>query len=220
MSNYYFNSKCYSQNGEESKIIEILLENDAIPYGIDFPNFCVELGAGDGYDLSNTRYFIEEHKWKSIQIDSDSRGNTDVKQEFINRENIINLLEKYGCPTFFDLLSIDLDGNDFWILDTILTKYEPTLIIAEFNACFPIGTSQTIVYDSNFRWGGDDYFGFTLEAGRKLAQKHNYEIVHQHADMNLFMLNKSKIKNQVKSDLNYELNTYFNKSGRLDWEII
>jgi hypothetical protein len=220
MTNYYFNNNSHSQNGEEAKIIEILLENDAAEMGIDFPHFCVELGAGNGYDLSNTRYFIEEHKWKAIQIDADNRGNGDVKQEFIDKDNIVGLLQKYGCPTFFELLSIDLDGNDFWVLDSILKEFEPTLIVAEFNACFPQGTSQSIIYDPEFRWAGDDYFGFTLEAGRKLADKHGYQIICQHADMNLFLLHKSKLKNKVNPDLSYNLNTFFSKSGRTDWETI
>jgi hypothetical protein len=215
MSNYYFNGNSYSQNGEEAKVIEILLENEAVE-DLDF-NFCVELGAGNGYDLSNTRYFIEEHKWKPILIDADNRGNHNVKQHKITSENIVSLLQKYGCPTFFELLSIDLDGNDYWILDTILCEFEPTLIIAEYNACFPQGVSQTIKYDPEFQWAGDDYFGFTLEAGKKLAEKHGYEIICQHANMNLFLLHKSKIKNAVKADLNYELNTFFTKSNRVDW---
>jgi hypothetical protein len=156
----------YSQGGEEAYIDYILKE-------LPTENFIVEIGAGDGYHLSNTRYFIE-NGYDSILIDADNQGNAEVKMHRIIKENVNAILSTYNCPTKFDFLSIDTDGNDYWILDELLTKYSPSFIVAEFNASVQKDKSVSIKYDSNFIWQGDDYYGFSLEAGKKLAEKHGY----------------------------------------------
>jgi hypothetical protein len=207
--------KTYSQNGEEF-VIEALLMKDISP-----SKFLVELGAGDGYHLSNSRYFIEKG-WKGILIDADNRGNSDVKQHKITRENINSLLKTYQCPKEFDFLSVDLDGNDYWIIEEILQRYSPKLIVAEFNASFESDCSKTIKYDSEFIWQGDNYFGFTLEAGRKLAQENGYTLMLQHADMNIFLLRNDYAKEFTSKQENfrYEKSDYFKKSDRVDWVTI
>ena len=203
----------YSQNGEERIILDLLDQ-----YDVPVSKFCVELGAGDGYHLSNTRYFIE-HGWSAILIDAEYKGNPEVHTHKINAENINDLLAKYDCPRSFDFLSIDLDGNDYWILTSILTHFSPKLIVAEYNACFD--DSRTIKYDSDFSWKGDDYFGFTLEAGRRLAEKIGYEIVAENSNMNIYLLRKDLIKGkEVKHVSQHEINTFFTKSNRTDWVTI
>jgi hypothetical protein len=203
----------YSQNGEEA-IIDNILSNCG-----KSTEFFVELGAGDGYHLSNGRNFIERG-WKGIMIDADNRGNEEVKQHKITRENVNELLELHNCPKEFDFLSIDLDGNDYWILEKILSEYRPKLVIAEFNASFPIEESKSIKYDPKFSWEGDTYFGFTLKAGIKLAEKCGYKAILQHADMNLFMLRKDYAKKIDSKIINYNQSDYFKKSDRTDWENI
>lgn len=199
----------YSQSGEEL-IVERFLPNKQ-------KNFVIELGAGDGYHLSNSRYFINKG-WKHLLIDADNRGNSEIKQHKITKENINQLLKKYKCPKKIDLLSIDLDGNDYWILEEILKEHKPNLIIAEFNAAFT--DSRSIKYEPEFTWNGDDYFGFTFLAGEKLAQKFGYTICLQHADMNLFMLRNDLFKDNLMGNKQYNKSNYFEKSIRNDWEII
>lgn len=159
--------KKYSQCNEEayiSAILENLVSNN-------FERFLVELGAWDGYHLSNTRYFIEQG-FKAILIDGDNHGNEEVKKHFINKENIVSLLEKYECPQCFDLLCIDLDGNDIYILEEILmVGYKPSLIVAEFNPIWKPNESRAITYDQNHTWSEDDYYGFSFAAGIKMAKK-------------------------------------------------
>jgi hypothetical protein len=189
----------YSQNQEE-----IILEQIQDKY-----KFVVELGAGDGFHLSNTRYLIEKVA-NHILIDADNRGNSEVKEHKINRENIIKLLDKYNCPLIFDLLSIDLDGNDYWILEEILKYHNPRVIIAEFNACYE--DSRAIEYDPNFTWQGDSYFGFTFEAGKKLMEKFNYKLCFQTGNMNMIFT-----KNETNNKVTYEKQNYFSLSQREDW---
>ena len=205
----------YSQNGEEF-VIQAMLLNDTNP-----TKFLVELGAGDGFHLSNSRYFINKG-WNGILIDADNRGNEEVKQHKITRENINSILKTYKCPKEFDFLSVDLDGNDYWIIEEILQRYSPKLIVAEFNASFESDCSKTIKYDSEFSWEGDTYFGFTLEAGRKLANENGYTLMLQHADMNIFLL-RNDYANQFtpkKINLEYQKSDYFRISERTDWVTI
>jgi hypothetical protein len=199
----------YSQGGEEAYIDYILKE-------LPTANFIVEIGAGDGYHLSNTRYFIE-NGYDSILIDADNQGNEEVKQHRIIKENVNAILSTYNCPKKFDYLSIDTDGNDFWILDELLTKYSPSFIVAEFNASIQKDRSVSIKYDSNFSWQGDDYYGFSFEAGKKLAEKHGYTIVFLNNNMNIFLLRNEFIEGVDVPEYTYEISDYFRASGRQDW---
>ena len=93
-------------------------------------------------------------------------------------------------PFEFDLLSIDLDGNDYWILDRVLSGgYKPRVIISEYNSEHPMNECKTIEYDPNFVFQpNEDYYGYTYGAGLKLADKHGYTIIGQTSDLNLYYL--------------------------------
>jgi hypothetical protein len=96
--------------------------------------------------LSNTRHLIERG-FTHLLIDGDNRGNEEVKEHFILENNILEILEKYDTPYWFDLLCIDIDGNDLYILEKILSKYKPSLIVAEYNPIFLPNESKVIAYD-------------------------------------------------------------------------
>jgi hypothetical protein len=108
---------------------------------------------------------------------------------FITKENIINILEVNNVPKEFDLLSIDIDGNDYWILREVLGSYSPRVIISEFNSEHPLQESKTIEYDPDFRFDNfSDYYGYTFGAGEKLAKEFGYTIIFQKSNLNLFYL--------------------------------
>lgn len=175
----------YSQAHEETYIVHIL--DNIKPAG----NIILELGAWDGYHLSNTRYLIEQG-YHALLIDGDNHGNQEVKQHFITRENILATLEKYNLPPVFDLFCIDLDGNDIYILDAVLSEYRPHVIVAEFNPIFPVGVSKAIQYNPSHTWNDDDYYGFSFSAGIKMAEKNGYSCVFQNDNLNMYF-----IKNDV-----------------------
>lgn len=203
--------KKYAQNGEEAKI-EYILNN------IGNNKFIVDLGAKDGYSLSNTRYFVE-NGYECLMIDSDSEaGETkEVKKHKLFSGNVIPLLKTYKCPKVFDMLDIDLDGTDYWILKKVLENYSPLLILAEFNASIPMGRSVTIPNESEFEWSGDNFFGFSFSAGKKLAEEFGYTIVHQENNMNLFMVKNEYLVNVEIPEVKYQEVHYFKEDGRKDW---
>jgi hypothetical protein len=201
--------KKYSQNGEEG-YIGFILEH------IQHNNFLVDIGAGDGYHLSNSRYFIEKG-YKAILIEASQNPNLSIINQKVTVENIKGILEAHLCPKSFSFLSIDIDGNDYWIIQEILTYYRPALIVAEFNAFLEKGQSLTIKYDREFTWAGDTYFGFTLEAIEKLAKENGYTAIFQNDNMNVYLLDNQFVSGQTVPKLDYVKQTYFEQTIRTDW---
>src|SRR6185295_13081816 len=134
----------------------------------------VDIGAGDGYHLSNTAYF-RQLNWAGLAIDADNKGSEWVLKAFITKENIAELLKWYILHGF-DLLSIDIDGNDYWVLDEILTHVKPKVICFEINSEIPLGKGLVMPYDPNHKWDGTNAFGMSYTAGFLLCAKHRYQI--------------------------------------------
>lgn len=167
-----FEQKIYSQNGEDG-IIKMIFNK------IGTTNkYCVELGTGDGREC-NSRYLKEKEGWKNLLLDGGSYkylfGN--VHKEFITSENINQLLRKHKVPFKFDLLSIDIDYNSYWIWKTIDKRYTPRVIIVEYNAGISINESKAVKYDPNGVWDGTQYFGASLLALIRLGKIKGYTCI-------------------------------------------
>ncbi len=133
-----FEHKVYSQNGEDGIIMMIFRK-------IGTTNkFCVELGVGDGSEC-NTRYLIEKKGFKYLHIDAGNypKKYTDIKKEFITAENINDLFKKYNVPEEFDLLSIDIDYNTYWVWKA-LEGYKPRVVVIEYNSSIPPTESKAV----------------------------------------------------------------------------
>ena len=197
--------KKYSQEGEEA-YIDFILSN--IP---DKGKHLVELGAWDGHYLSNTRHLIEDG-YTALLIDGDNRGNNEVKEHFITKDNVVKLLNQYNTPEEFDLLVIDLDGNDHYILDEVLGSFKPSLVVAEFNPIFENNESKVITYNENHRWNNDDYYGFSFKAGIKLGRKHGYTCVFQNDSLNMYFVRNEFV--EIDPKVTYTKTNYHPASNR------
>ena len=177
-------SEIFSQFGEES-IFDFIFDN------IGTTNkYLVDFGAGGlGCSMSNSRYLINKG-WSGLRMDGEPDPDTDIKKEFITKENIVELFKKYDVPFEFDLLSIDIDGNDYWVLEKILEKYCPRVIVAEFNGTINQGVSLAMKYNPTHIWKADDYYGFSFEAGKKLGHKFDYTVVFQLNSTNMYFVRK------------------------------
>lgn len=185
----------YSQGGE-SLILEYIYENIPQKRPIMF-----DIGSGDGFILSNSRH-LRLQGWKVAYWEK-SKG-----QEI----NLENCCDHGDHPV---IISIDIDGNDFWILDKMMPRYQPEIVIAEFNAMYT--DSRAIRYNPNHEWAGDSYYGFTFKAGEKLAELHGYKVIFQIADMNMIMVREDLIEGLEIPPVTYKQNDYFKLSDRLDW---
>jgi hypothetical protein len=171
---------------------------------LDKPTF-IDIGAGDGYRLSNTRDLIERHGATGLLIDADNGGNPEVVQAFVTKENIVELCSSVPNPNF---LSIDIDGNDFWILQELLVSRDwpyhgPSLIMAEVNTRFhSADESFTVPYDPSRTWNNDDHFGMSFGAFRRLMKTHGYTVVHMEG-INATALRNDLVRPDTPISINY-----------------
>ena len=129
-----------------------------------------------------------------------------VYRKFITTENINNILEKkeIGC------LSIDIDGNDYWILNTILKQnILPEVIIVEYNPSF-LDKNISIPYSHKFNrlkaHKSGFYHGASLSAFEKLLKDYNYNLVKCIGGVNaIFVSDKVRLKNNLKKYLASEI---------------
>ena len=103
-----------------------------------------------------------------------------VFREWIAAENINDLFLKHQVPPEFDILSIDIDYNDFWVWNAIdQDRYKPRVVIVEYNAHIPPLEARTVPYNATGTWDGKTrYFGAGIGAFNVLAQKRGYSLVY------------------------------------------
>jgi hypothetical protein len=204
--------KKYAQFGEEA-IFDHIFSNIGIS-----KRFVVDFGAGTlNSGLSNSRHLIEAG-WKGLLMDGNPAEENDmIKKEFITKENIIDLFEKHRVPEDFDLLSIDIDGNDWWVLENILkSKYKPRVFINEFNGCIEQGVTQVMAYNPSHSWGENDYYGASFEAFKTLGIRNGYTLIHQIATTNMIFV-RDDIVPQFDYAVSYIKNQYHAHSPNREW---
>lgn len=172
-----FGNKCYSQSDEDGITLEILRRLD-----INCSGF-LELGVGDGTE--NNSLILLAMGWKGfwlggeeILIDHEKSNRLNYYKEWITRDNVSDLVER-GLDSLqgnrIEFLSIDLDGNDYYIAERLLEQgMQPALVIIEYNAKFIPPVEFKIDYDPQHRWRGNDYFGASLTSMQQLFEKHGY----------------------------------------------
>ena len=96
--------------------------------------------------------------------------------EKVNAENIEALFALAAVPAEPDLISIDIDGNDFWVWRA-LRLYQPRVVVLEYNPYFPPPTDWVMPYDPDHCWNGSMRFGASLEALERLGRSKGYCLV-------------------------------------------
>jgi hypothetical protein len=161
-----FEQRYYSQNGEDG-ILRVIFDI------VKTTNrFCVEFGIHS--NEGNTIY-LKKQNWNCLWMDGNGDGSK-VKKEFITAENINSLFAKYQVPTEFDLLSIDIDTNDYWVWKA-LKNYFPRVVVMEYNSSIPSNESKSTSYDPTAQWDGTNYFGASLLALRNLGDSKGYTLI-------------------------------------------
>lgn len=178
--------KVFSQNGEDG-IIQFLLRN--VP--IKVKTF-VEFGVGD-YAESNTRFLLRDDNWSGLIIDGSARNIALVRSEelfwrgtlraecaFVDRENIDEIIRRNGIEGDIGVLSIDIDGNDYWVWEAV-SCISPRIVICEYNSLFGSKRKVTTAYDPLFvrhkaHFSGL-YWGASIAALGELAAQKGYALV-------------------------------------------
>jgi hypothetical protein len=190
----------FSQRGEDG-IIQYIFSQIEVPNKI-FIEFGVE-----NYTESNTRFLLINNNWAGLVMDG-SRTNIrfirsdfiywkyDITayQSFITRENINGLIGKYTQCKDIGLLSVDIDGNDYWVWEAIDVIF-PRVVMCEYNSSFGDSRALTIPYQEDFvrrkAHFSDLYFGASLPAFCHLAEIKGYDFIGTgSAGVNAFFVRK------------------------------
>jgi hypothetical protein len=171
----------FSQFGEDKLIADVL---DSLAKVTELDNWACEFGAWDGLYLSNTANLIINEGFSAVLIEADSKKYQVLKTNmqpypvecinafvgFEGENSLDNLLVKTGIPLNFDLLSIDVDGVDYWILES-LKNYTPKVIVIEFNPTIPKEIEFINPRSEKISQGS------SIKSLVKLANSKNYDVV-------------------------------------------
>ena len=176
----------FSQFGEDG-IIEWLVEHVSVP-NLRFVEFGVE-----SFTEANCRFLLLNRNWKGLVMDGSPENIRTLKDHemswrqdlvskaaFITTENINDLIRDEGFDGEIGLLSIDVDGVDYWIWDAI-NVVQPAIVVCEFNSLFGDLHEITVPYDCEFdrfkyHYSGA-YYGSSISALRQMGEKKGFAFV-------------------------------------------
>ncbi len=195
--------RVFSQWGEDG-IIQFLLNHVLI----ERPLF-VEFGV-ENYTESNTRFLLTNNQWSGIVIDGSDEDIEYIKRDpiywaanlkavsaFITKDNINELITENGISGDIGILSVDIDGNDYWVWQAI-ESISPRIIICEYNSHFGSEAEVTIPYDPAFVRDSAHfskiYYGASISAFNSLAESRGYSLVASNSvGNNIFFVRKDLI---------------------------
>jgi hypothetical protein len=180
-----FGRKVYSQNDEDGVIDEIFRR-----IGVASRSF-VEFGVSDGRECNTLKRLLEG--WRGLWIESGAEfcagirrafpeqlaaGALELQESMVSAENIDALIgaSRVAREGELDLLSIDIDGNDYYVFQAI-RSVRARVVVIEYNAKFPPPLDLVIRYDPQHMWDGSDYMGASLQALTNLANRIGYQLV-------------------------------------------
>lgn len=201
--------KVFSQWGEDG-ILQYLTR--VIP--MEHKTF-LEFGVGNFFE-SNCRFLMTKDNWRGLVIDGSAANMAQLKRSsfywkhhlmavdaFITKDNINALLAQSQFAADVGILSVDLDGNDYYVLDAIDT-FTPRILICEYNAVFGATRKISVPYDPSFdrttAHFSNLYWGASLAAMTHLANKRGYSLVGTNtARNNAFFVRNDLLNTRVEA---------------------
>ena len=175
--------KVFSQNDEDGIIAEIFAR-----IGATNRRF-VEFGVETGSECNTVKLLVEG--WRGLWIEANpesagliadkfapfivSRALT-VAESVVTAENVNELIGRGGLTGEIDLLSVDIDYNDYWVWKSI-SAVAPRVVVIEYNATLRPPMSVTVPYRPDGRWDGSNFYGASLEALVRLGADKGYRLV-------------------------------------------
>ncbi|PZQ61017.1 MAG: hypothetical protein DI570_13235 [Phenylobacterium zucineum] len=173
--------KVYSQNDEDGILEEIFRR-----LGVSKGQF-VEIGVENGLECNSL--FLLHKGWNGAWVEGNQNQRPAIEAKFApilgrrlqvafgwaTAEGFNGLLKTLGAPADLDFLSIDIDGNDIYLLAAM--EIRPKVVCVEYNAKFPANLSKQVTYDPMRSWNGSDYFGASLKALDEVMTGKGYRLV-------------------------------------------
>lgn len=174
-----------SGSGEEPVLHE-LLESLGVREGC-----AVDIAACDGVTNSNS-LALYTAGWSGLAVEGDAesfsrlarvhrqRPAVALARLWVSPDNVVPLLRAYDVPGDFELLSLDIDGYDHFVLAALLAEFRPRVVCAEINEMIPPPIKFAVRYDPSYRWQGGHFFGQSLSKLHELAEEHGYGLADLH----------------------------------------
>lgn len=175
--------KVYSQNDEDGIIHEIFNRIGTINKSF------VEFGVDRGIECNSHSLLLQG--WKGMWIEGRlsayeqvtrrfapaiRRGELKIVNDYVTVDNIQAYLEEYLQGLELDLLSIDVDGNDYHIWKAI-SSVKPRVVVIEYQGKFPPEIDWVMAYNKDHVWDRSDRSGASLKALEKLGNEKGYQLV-------------------------------------------
>ena len=170
-----------SQGGEDGILHEIFRRIGAAS------RVFLEIGVGDGTE--NNTAFLLSQGWNGFWIDGDPTFVAAVERRhdlaggalrwsvsFEDAASVAARLERLGVPGEFDLLSLDIDQNTYYLWEA-LHEYSPRVVVVEYNAAIPADIDWKVRYEPGRAWDGSRNFGASLKALEGLGSRLGYCLV-------------------------------------------
>lgn len=166
----------------------------------------IEFGV-ENYTEANTRFLLQNNYWSGLVIDGNEKSIEQIKKSdlywrynlkahsaFIDKDNIDKIIGSNGINGDIGLLSVDIDGNDYWVWQAI-NSVQARIVVCEYNSLFGSSARVSIPYESTFNRNAKGrpvtYYGASIAALTFLAQKKGYELVAGNsAGNNIFFVKK------------------------------
>jgi hypothetical protein len=202
--------KDHSQFGETKLIADAVAAIES--RGDKVSRVACEFGAGDGFTLSNIRGLMDQG-WEGIQLDKEKSTNIEVLQANIAAENVNIILREELCGgREMGVLSIDVDGNDYWIWKEM--TFRPVIVCIEYNPT--LSGKKTIKYDPMHRWTGtDSYCGASFQAILDLGHAKGYKAIAKTQSNLLFV--RADLWPDQEPELTHEPISVWPESGK-EWQ--
>lgn len=177
-----FERSIKSQNGEDGVLALILYRIGVASH------WFVEFGIEDG-SQGNCVSLAHEKGWNGLFIERDAddfailedrwRGTSRIRTAHatVTADTVTEIFQRGGVHPELDILSIDVDGNDYWIWDA-LEGYRPRIVVIEYNASIDPEAMLAMPRDDDHIWDGTDFFGASIGALRHLGRERGYRLVH------------------------------------------
>lgn len=197
--------KVFSQFGEDGIIQYLIKETNISEKESVFIEFGVE-----SYLESNTRFLLVNNNWRGLVFDGSERNVESIKKQdfywrndltavhaWIDRDNINQLINNAGLSGDIGLLSIDIDGNDYWVWQAI-DVVNPVIVAVEWNSIFGSEAAISIPYDPKFfrttAHHSNLYYGASIAALEQVGQQKGYSLIGSNsAGNNLFFVRNDRV---------------------------
>jgi hypothetical protein len=176
--------KYYSEFGEDGLLLYIIKRIEEVT---SLDKFFVEFGAWDGKHGSNTFIFAEAG-YRGIFIEADPEKFLRLKENMAafpsvspvcrlvqakGNDSLENILKEYSAPNNFDILSIDIDGDDYWVWKG-LTSFRPKVVVIELNYKYKPAVRRINQTGEPFIYG---ITGTSITSMNELAKEKGYKLI-------------------------------------------